>query len=1273
MAYGVEYYHEYYDIGGSIKHEVEIMLDGYGGGKTIIANANDHPVYLRHVGSQSKFEETIIQGLELTFSFPVPRADITTFDSIFESDYKDYKIRYTVDGTVEFEGYIKPENLMKSYIKNPPTITITLSATDALADLKDIEFLSGSVPINETTTILQILKYALTPIGIELNFQIQLGTYESNYMASTECALEVVRLDTRRFFKNEVGRMTYMSCWEVIETVLKDWNVTFKQNKGVYQITCPFELDSRQFLYDWDTLTASSASPFSTSNVVDITAYEFGPIINQQKIRPLSSIGITFLNKDLGGNVTGLDLDDWGNAPPWTIDFSDGFAVAAGVVTLSSDDNTYADYIELAAFAVSDVAGLDEYLKITFDHILNAHTSADPLKSPIVKITITRPDASTTETYINIEEHWSSYESTMSETFKVVATGNYLIRFDFEQTRGAPWLWTTAEFKIKNFMITKIANIAEGEDISNVIMDEYYLQETLAGFERLKITTLLADVGQVTEVGGLLLLESAGEKITELWRTYGNTEDIALLDIYAQRILTNRYTFKNMLKRVKIHDRDNTLDFNTILIIDSREYVFVSYSRDFRYCEITGDLMELIVVQPSSLIYGDIQRSGLTSIDGENAVASPNVNLQTPGSTVSHNALTGLNTGDYRHLTAAQYTDLTDGGNASIHKHDDRYYTETEVNTWRNSATQTEMGYLHGVTSDIQTQITARAIIGANPADDRLCTWSSATTIQGESNITSDGTDLTIAAGDLKLNKNIDQTGTTAQLDINPYKLIRLGRSTNNADFRVNILKGDNSTTVNHSFEGVGDSYVCGDNGDFGVGDRTPSYKLDVDGTGRFTGNLYGGANVQNLSFASGFQGDKWQITEDGVAEFEDLMIRGGLTAWELIINRLHYQCGGLIIGAGGGKIASVIDPTVGAEVVTFEDPEGNLILPFTEGAIVLMQDFDLNRTDIIKKVVRQVDSINSAGTEVTLEATAGWTPGESAGDDTGIPEIGDEVVAIGHTVTAGLDASLYMSAVDSDNPFLRILDGVDSYAKWSLGDKTTIKVQLGNLAGLANYDIIPATPGYGLYSSNVYLSGKIVASSGAIGGWTIDSESIYTGTKHAGDDWNANEDGITLMDDGSIHAPNFYVNTGGEIGLRQVEDCTFGIGVGNEGMRITTNHIFEDSFNSDLAAIFINYRGYQSGGTKFRNTFIGNGKAGGLVKFNGVDDEVEILATKLIANYYSSDGTQGITDTVSVVGTLCDDSGTIKQRLRTITIKDGLITSIGTLGAATEIPACPV
>lgn len=58
------------------------------------------------------------------------------------------------------------------------------------------------------------------------------------------------------------------------------------------------------------------------------------------------------------------------------------------------------------------------------------------------------------------------------------------------------------------------------------------------------------------------------------------------------------------------------------------------------------------------------------------------------GSTVTHNNLSGIQGGttdEYYHLTSAQFTGLTDDGgvaNASDqHIHDDRYYTETEVDT----------------------------------------------------------------------------------------------------------------------------------------------------------------------------------------------------------------------------------------------------------------------------------------------------------------------------------------------------------------------------------------------------------------------------------------------------------------------------------------------------------------------------------------------------------------------------------------------------------------
>ncbi|HDY89984.1 MAG TPA: tail fiber domain-containing protein [bacterium] len=156
-------------------------------------------------------------------------------------------------------------------------------------------------------------------------------------------------------------------------------------------------------------------------------------------------------------------------------------------------------------------------------------------------------------------------------------------------------------------------------------------------------------------------------------------------------------------------------------------------------------------------------------------------------------------------------------------------------------------------------------------------------------------------------------------------------------------------------------------------------------------------------------------------------------------------------------------------------------------------------------------------------------------------------------------------------------------------------------MASLASYGIVPAAPGYGLYSSNVYLSGKIIATTGVIGSggnvWTIDADSIYTGTEHLGDDWSTT--GITLANDGSIHAPNFYVNTGGEIGLRQVESVLFKIDT-DTAMKILGSHIWEHNRDIENSKVYINWYGYNGGNTRYRTTVIGDGKAHSDFQFIG-------------------------------------------------------------------------
>jgi len=70
------------------------------------------------------------------------------------------------------------------------------------------------------------------------------------------------------------------------------------------------------------------------------------------------------------------------------------------------------------------------------------------------------------------------------------------------------------------------------------------------------------------------------------------------------------------------------------------------------------------------------------------------------------------------------------------------------------------------------------------------------------------------------------------------------------------------------------------------------------------------------------------------------------------------------------------------------------------------------------------------------------------------------------------------------------------------------------------------------LTATSATISGAITATSGEIGGWTIDTTSIYTGTEDH-DGYTANAGDITLYSSGtdaSIHAKNWYIDTSGNL-----------------------------------------------------------------------------------------------------------------------------------------------
>lgn len=62
--------------------------------------------------------------------------------------------------------------------------------------------------------------------------------------------------------------------------------------------------------------------------------------------------------------------------------------------------------------------------------------------------------------------------------------------------------------------------------------------------------------------------------------------------------------------------------------------------------------------------------------------------------------------------------------------------------------------------------------------------------------------------------------------------------TTSNANAGLAVYRPNNTNTKNAYISGIGNSFICANNGNFGVGNSAPAYKLDVTGSARFNGSI---------------------------------------------------------------------------------------------------------------------------------------------------------------------------------------------------------------------------------------------------------------------------------------------------------------------------------------------------------------------------------------------------------------------------------------------------
>jgi hypothetical protein len=86
-----------------------------------------------------------------------------------------------------------------------------------------------------------------------------------------------------------------------------------------------------------------------------------------------------------------------------------------------------------------------------------------------------------------------------------------------------------------------------------------------------------------------------------------------------------------------------------------------------------------------------------------------------------------------------------------------------------------------------------------------------------------------------------------------------------------------------------------------------------------------------------------------------------------------------------------------------------------------------------------------------------------------------------------------------------------------------------------------------------------VAATTGTIGAWNIDSNSIYSGVKVSGDGYAASIGDMTIKSDGSIHAKNFYIDADGDVSFTASSTSSIS-GVGFSIIDIGTWDMYTDA-----------------------------------------------------------------------------------------------------------------
>lgn len=620
MAHGIKYFFEYKDRKLSDTWRVELLLDSYASTQYEIDAAAPDPEVIRDLGGDAhERSRRVIRGTEAEFTFLVTQADNHKYDEIATSNYKQWILKRYKNGSLIFQGYVKPEHVTRGYVENVGYY-ISVATSCGLGDLKSIEFLNSSGDLySDRVSALTIIKRCIEAGDLpELDFKIQLNTYETALMTSSECALEVVTYDCRRFFTNVDGRTKPWKCHEVIEYVLKFFHVSLQQVDGYYYIWNPREYNSYIYEFDFATLTEQSRT---LSNLLLDTqqsnGYEFIGKGVKSWVRPLRRLEIKFENKNLGddessngdfqsGTTTGWTNDNWDT---WTIDINgtDYFLVTVNNTTGTTIRSIHADSFNIATFTAGDKIKIT--WKVRLESILFSGTPPPGQGYPQVYAGLQKsggPLYTGTKRTILEADGWIEF----IDYFDITSTGDYTVYFYVEPQETVTFMryyWNDISFN-------------QQRQADEITYDRVFIfDNSVEAFDEHEEVVKFGDSLQSSDIGALKI----GGTLTGSWNRYGESDSLPILTIFGLETLSDFQVFGGAFDVTIKDDNDTIRPFSALVLkgIGSEPDItceIIAYQRNQKKRTLELTLRE---IKTADATY-TFNEQYLTTVDGQKSGSS---------------------------------------------------------------------------------------------------------------------------------------------------------------------------------------------------------------------------------------------------------------------------------------------------------------------------------------------------------------------------------------------------------------------------------------------------------------------------------------------------------------------------------------------------------------------------------------------------------------------------------------------------------------------------